>query len=365
LPAGRQRYEGRSGRPFVLGLHSLKIKRVLQLQALIFGFKSRFYEWTRPFKIYLHCGFWGKGAIRLEAAAACQLRCPICVDVWQPKKGVGSGTLRFHHFKEFVDRYPYFNEIEISNNGEIFLNNELDQIIQYAHERGIGLTAANGVNLNHVKEKTLENLVRYGFRFLRVSIDGATQSTYEKYRTRGDLGKVLTNIRKINGYKEVFHSGYPLLEWQFILFEHNQHEISQARKMATDLGMKFCVKRNSNPESIPSGAEENKEKGEGMLDADSAICRQLFLAPQINWDGRLLGCCVNSSSNDYGNVFETGLKECIQGERYQYALQMLQGRKEPRNDIVCTECSIYKQMRRSGKYLTEFTLSGRLQKLLE
>jgi MoaA/NifB/PqqE/SkfB family radical SAM enzyme len=336
---------------------------LLQLKSIPSGIKRRIQSWIRPVRIHFHCGFLGGGAIRLEIAAACQLRCPTCVDVWQVKKGVGSGTLRFHHFKQFVDRYPYFNEIEISNNGEIFLNNDLGQIIQYAHERGIRLTAANGVNLNHAREEILENLVRYAFGYIRVSIDGATQSTYEKYRVRGNLEKVLDNIRKINDFKKMFHSRFPVLEWQFILFEHNQQEIPEARKMASDLGMKFSLKRNSNPEAISSGVEKEVETNEAMLDGDSGICRQLFLAPQINWDGRLLGCCVNSSKNDYGNVFQTGLKECIKGERYQYAMKMLEGRKEPREDIPCTQCSIYQQMRQERKYLTEFTLTGRLKKI--
>lgn len=329
-----------------------------------FPLKRLTHHFILTMKIYATCGFLGRGAIRLEAASACQLRCPICVDVWQVKKGVGSGTLRFEDFKRFVDRHKYFHEIEISNNGEIFLNTDLDKIIAYAHKKGIQLTALNGVNLNHVKEETIKNLVKYNFKALKVSIDGATQATYEIYRVRGDLERVLENIRTINKYKSIFKSEYPQLTWQFIVFAHNEQEIPIARKMAQDLGMKFLLQRNANPEYLASGEFPTEELQEALSHSGTSFCRQLFLAPQINWDGRLLGCCINTTKNDYGNVFKSGLKECIRSERYQYALAMLKGQRDARDDIVCTGCSVYKEMQKKGTYITEFNLSSRLKKLM-
>ena len=312
--------------------------------------KQQVKRWIRALKIYATCGFLGDGSIRIDAASACQLRCPVCVDVWQVKKGVGSGTLRFEDFKKFIERHPHFNEIEISNNGEIFLNTDIDKIIRYAHEMGIRLTAMNGVNFNHVQSETLKNLVQYRFKALSISIDGATQATYEKYRVRGTLEVVLNNIGKINVYKKQFHSEYPRLRWRFILFAHNEHELPLARQKAQELGMKFELVKNSNPEYMPSGKSSDTE----MPPQDSrneSFCWQLLSSPQISWDGRLLGCCVNATKNDYGNVFQSGLKACIQSEKYQYAVAMLKGKKEPRADIFCTQCKVYKDMQTNGTYI--------------
>src|SRR5436190_14078523 len=63
-------------------------------------------------------------------------------------------------------------------------------------------------------------------------------------------------------------------------------------------------------------------------------CGQMWDAPQVNWDGKLLGCCCNNMG-DYGNVFESGLEAALSGERYGYAKRMLLGLEPPRADIPC------------------------------
>ena len=72
-----------------------------------------------------------------------------------------------------------------------------------------------------------------------------------------------------------------------------------------------------------------------------ATCHQLWISPQINWDGKLLGCCINQK-DDFGNVFELGLKECLRGKKYVYAKKMLLGKVGPRKDIPCYDCKYYK-----------------------
>jgi hypothetical protein len=72
-------------------------------------------------------------------------------------------------------------------------------------------------------------------------------------------------------------------------------------------------------------------------------CAQLWDSPQINWDGKLLGCCVNKYG-DFGNVFEQGLREAVRTERYTYAKQMVVGRKPGRPDIPCFHCKVYQRI---------------------
>jgi MoaA/NifB/PqqE/SkfB family radical SAM enzyme len=101
--------------------------------------------------------------IRLEAATVCQLKCPSC----ETAQGItheklGSGFLKLKDFEKLVDENTWVSTIELSNWGEIFLNPDLSDIIQYAYENNVALRASNGVNLNTVKEKILEDLVQGG-----------------------------------------------------------------------------------------------------------------------------------------------------------------------------------------------------------
>jgi MoaA/NifB/PqqE/SkfB family radical SAM enzyme len=182
-------------------------------------------------------------AIRLEASSFCQLRCPSCPTTSRAiHPAVGSGFLQLDDFRTLLDRNPSLALIELSNYGEIFLNPQLPQILELAHRRNVAVTAANGVNPNHVRDDVLEAIVKFQLRTMTCSIDGASQETYERYRVRGDFDRVIGNIRKINALKERYRSEFPRLRWQFIVFGHNEHELALARRMAQELGMEFGVK---------------------------------------------------------------------------------------------------------------------------
>lgn len=300
--------------------------------------------------------------IRLEASSHCQLRCPSCpTTTGAIDAAIGRGFLAAADFRRLVEANPRIREIELSNYGEMFLNPELLDIIRHAHRRDVALTADNGANLNHAAPDVLEGLVRYRFRSIRCSIDGVSQQSYERYRARGRLGKVIRNIETINRHKRSLRSDFPRLTWQLVAFGHNDAEIEHARQMATRLDMDFFVKLSWDPEFSPvrrvdavraqsgtGAASRDEYRSLHGVDYMDGLCRQLWEAPQINWDGKVLGCCRNFWGDFGGNVFSHGLDNGINSEKMRYARAMLEGRKPPRADIPCATCDIYLS-RQSGK----------------
>ncbi len=303
--------------------------------------------------------------VRLEASSLCQLKCPACLQSTNQLGVIGHGYLRFEDFRRFVDLYPHFKRIELSNFGEIFLNPELEEILAYAYSKRIRLTAFNGVNFNRVSPVLLKSLVKYRFHSLTISIDGASPETYRIYRQGGDFNAVIENIRALNQLKEVQKSRLPKLRWQFIVFGHNAHELPIAREMAQKLDMQFYPRLNYQTGYSPVQDPDFVRSATGM-ETVSAIeyrkkyralyqhyCEQLRVAPQINWDGQLLGCCVNRWGN-FGNVFKEGLKACLQSEKYRYAKKMLLGLAAQRDDIPCAQCKRYQAMKENRRYLLPF-----------
>lgn len=303
--------------------------------------------------------------IRLEAASHCQLRCPTCPTTSGAiSPAIGSGFLRATDFRELLERNPQVREIELSNYGEIFLNPELSEILRIAHERGVGLLAQNGVNLNVVHKGVLEDLVRYRLHSMTCSIDGATPETYEQYRVRGSLTAVLDNIRAINALKRHHRSPFPLLRWQFVVFGHNEHEIPAARRLAADLKMDFAPKLNWDAKFSPvrdrdfvlretgleaaSRSEYRQHMGEEYA---QGICLQLWTNPQINWDGKVLGCCRNFWGDFGANAFRDGLQNAINSDRMRHARAMLAGEAPARDDIPCTTCEIYHGRKADGRWV--------------
>ncbi len=296
--------------------------------------------------------------VRLEACSLCQLNCPACtvrkLEKQMPKDWLG--YLKFKDFKKFVDENDFIKEIELSNNGEIFLNPELDEIIKYAYEKGVSLTAGNGVNLNTVSEATLENLVKYKFKYMKVSIDGATPETYKIYRVGGDFNNVIDNIKKINYFKKKYNSEYPHLFWQFILFGHNEHEIELAKKKAKELGIDIRFKQNyylnySPIKNLPlveklTGLQVSKDKREFFNDKietkNKFTCHTLFYTPQIDYNGCLIGCCQIIKEKFNVNVFKLGLQKALNSPDFIYAKHMLTDfSTPPKKDIYCTRCPKY------------------------
>ncbi|MBL8012751.1 MAG: SPASM domain-containing protein [Candidatus Omnitrophica bacterium] len=296
-------------------------------------------------------------AARLSVCSACQLDCPACEphahSVAGKKNGVlGWGYMRAKDFAAFIRSNPSIKTIEISHSGEIFLNPELGLIIKDAFEQNVTLTAGTGVNLNKVSEQMCEDLVKYRFQEIKVAIDGADQKTYAIYRRGGNFDQVIHNIKRINFYKEKYKSQFPILEWQFIPFSHNEHQILIAKKMAMELNMKFKVKLNArvdyapikNKELIrkmtPSGAATRDEHQEKHATSVGISCHELWLYPQINWNGMMTGCCANYFEN-VGNVFEQGLEAVMKSERYVEMKKAVLGISAPSKDIPCSQCPIY------------------------
>ena len=309
--------------------------------------------------------------IRLDASTGCQLKCRSCPTAsGQTAKGLGRGFLSFKDFKKFIDKNRIITDVELSNWGEIFLNEELIQIIQYADKKSVGLHAGNGANLNNVSEETLEALVKYKFRFIICSIDGASQETYSIYRANGNFQKIIENIKTINKYKDQYRSRYPRLKWQFIAFGHNEHEITRARKMAEELNMEFHVKLSWGDlydtgvfSPVKNLGLVRKESGLGVASREEyrekygeeyvlrSCCLEMWKSPQINYDGRVLGCSLNHWA-DYGNAFKYGLLKSINNEKINYAREMLMGRSESKEGVPCTNCKYYKKMKENNDWIT-------------
>jgi len=277
----------------------------------------------------------------------------------------GKGYLKITNFRDFLSKHKFIKVVELSNSGEIFLNPDLIKIIEFSFENDVALTANNGVNFNNVTDEILEALVKYNFKSITISLDGASQEIYSKYRINGDFDTVINNIKKINSLKQKYNSEFPNLVWQYILMEHNENDVIKAKKMAEELKMSIGFKLTWDKEYLPKNVEMLKsETGLQFLTREEVMakekreymfsCYQLWNSPQINWDGRLLGCCRNFW-DDFGvNVFEIGLKRAINSKNFVYAKKMLQGKVNSPNDIrniPCCDCISYKRIKETGMYV--------------
>jgi len=294
-------------------------------------------------------------ALRIDASTVCQLNCPCCPNPEGLFKDtcVGYGTLSIDNFKKIVMQLPGLDKIELSNYGEVFLNKDLLKILAFAHAKGIAIDMSNGVNLNTATEEQLKAVVKYRVKHIVVSIDGTTQETYSRYRKKGNIGNVFKHIETINHYKKLYGSEEPKLTWQYIAFSYNVKQIPIAKSMALGEKMDFFLKKNwdtsfdqLNDNDLAAETELSLEwktaieKKRAPIDPEKyPFCLQLWLKQQINWNGEVLGCCVNFWQS-YGNALKSDLTEILKTTLYLKTKDMLIG-KAFITQSPCWRCDIF------------------------
>ncbi len=303
--------------------------------------------------------------LSIEPCTHCQLHCPGCpnMDLGHPP-GMGWGRLTFDHFQKLIDGSPEIKRVHFDCFGEAFLNKDILPILKYGSERNISFTFGSA-NFNHVSAAILEALVKYGIEVVVVALDGVTSISYAIYRKYGALVRVLENVRKLNAYKKQYQSEFPKLVCLWVVFGHNQHEIPQAKALAKELGMEFKPKMQWDSDYSPITDSEQLKNDLGWEYSNREdylagtgdnymqnVCHQLFQSPKINWDGTVLGCHWTQEGFG-GNAFEDGYGAAINNEKIVYARRMLTGEVPARDDIPCTNCSIYQKRLETGHFLTE------------
>ena len=296
-------------------------------------------------------------SVRLEACTLCQLDCAYCYMRLENYSATGCGYLKFRNFEKFITENPQINQVEISNSGEVFLNPDLKEILLLADQKNIEITISGGANFNDVSDEILELLVKTQVSHITISIDGASQEKYSIYRRKGNFDKVISNIKKLNEYKEKHNSVYPILTWKYILMQHNECDVEKAAIMAKELNMRIsyvfdCVKDEFMPQDKVklekvtglkyfTRKEYNQKHWRQFGDQ---FCYQSIFNPQINYDGRLLGCCM-IWREDYGiNVFEQGLLNSLNSEGYLRMIRLLLGIEQPTEElgeIPCLHCVLW------------------------
>ena len=245
----------------------------------------------------------------------CMLKCPFC-PTGQGRITRRQQKLSFKMFKDIIDELgPYLIHIDMCNWGEPLLNDEIAQMVSYAKRYFVNIKV--DTSLNVLTEKQAEFLVLSGLDKMILSIDGATQDTYGKYRRGGNLEKVLSNVRLLLKKRKESGRTTPRLEWQFLVFRHNEHEIEKARKIAKEIGVDefSCTSPNVGSPDWLTTKEPYRSRyyivvGERVrfkTGQRAELCNWLWDGIVLNSDGSISPCCsVEEAKDDFAAEFLPG-----------------------------------------------------------
>lgn len=284
----------------------------------------------------------------IDPLNVCNLRCPLC------PTGLGTlgrdrGKLSLENFQKLIDQIvPYAYLIELYNWGEPFLHPQIFEMIQYASSRKIGVRLST--NLNYFNHDMAIKTVRSGLDAMIVSVDGATQASYEKYRRGGNLNKVLNNLQTLIEEKKKAKSRTPFITLRMLISRYNEQEIEQLRAIARELDVDAFTTGTlfvdtTDPAQIKEWLPLREELSYYDYSADKMEnvwhCSDLWESVTINWDGGLAPCCwLHDKKNDYENVFARPLREIWNGDAYVSSRRVfaLGGPKDGPIKTICSIC---------------------------
>lgn len=297
----------------------------------------------------------------IEPANLCNLHCPLC-PTGQGNQGRIKGKMTLEFFKKIIDQlgdYLFFCTLHIW--GEPLLCENIFEMIKYAQSKNIGTVISS--NLNLLNQEKAKKLVDSGLEHLIISLDGASQETYSKYRRGGNFNKVIENIKLLVEEKNRQKTKLPFLEWQYIIMKHNQKELEKASELAKKLGVdkfksytEFKVDLNyfkgyySQKEAFNWLPEENMKALEKINFRKPYIfnkpCFYLWRVASIHHDGGVSPCCyLDDQKTDFGNLNQESFFNIWNNVKFQSARNLF--RKKPKADLmaqaVCLGCRQFKK----------------------
>lgn len=177
-------------------------------------------------------------ALVVDPANNCPLHCPGCLHNKQFQEKIGPdwppGVLTKERYRKFIEQFgPYATTALFYNWGEPLLNKNTPSFIRQAKSYLLETSLSSNLSIQF----DAEALVLSGLDYMILSIDGASKGSYENYRQGGQFDLAIDNVRRLVEAKKKYDMATPWLSWQFLLFEHNKHEVDRAKKMAHELGV--------------------------------------------------------------------------------------------------------------------------------
>jgi glycosyltransferase involved in cell wall biosynthesis/MoaA/NifB/PqqE/SkfB family radical SAM enzyme/predicted glycosyltransferase len=286
----------------------------------------------------------GPDTAMIEPSNRCNLSCPTCP--------TGTGKIRplpdmtREQFERVLDGLgAQVHGLSLWNYGEPALNPDLEHLVRCAKARGVASVKVSSNGLALVGQRA-RALVGSGLDVLILSVDGASQETYEKFRMRGSFEKVTRAVQDLCAEKKRAGVKKPSIELQFIVMRHNEHEIDAIRALARDWGvdrlrLKTFGASETSRQFVPERTSWSRYEQDGVTPRDRRrFCPLPWDHTVINVDGSVTPCCYLRPDMGeqlvMGNLFEIPFPEIWRGPRYQaFRLAMLERRASM---PVCATC---------------------------
>lgn len=266
-------------------------------------------------------------AASIEPTTACNLGCPECPSgLKQFTRKTGKIKLDEHRqlLRNMGKQLFYVNYYF---QGEPFLHPEFLQLITQAKKHKI--YTATSTNAHFINKEKAEEIVASGLDRLIISIDGLTQETYEQYRKKGKLNKVIEGAKVMVEAKQALKSSTPHLIFQFLVVKPNEHEIPQVFELAKEMKIDEVRLKTAQLYEFENGNDlmpENQKYSRYVRTKNGTYkskykqknnCWRMWSSTVLTWDGKVVPCCFDKDAKHVlGCATSTPFKQIWNSSKY-------------------------------------------------
>ncbi|HLF92694.1 MAG TPA: radical SAM protein [Planctomycetota bacterium] len=261
--------------------------------------------------------------VLVDVLSSCNLRCPSCpvgnMGAINPASLIDKGL--FTRLIEKATTDYHITQVSLYNWAEPVLHPELPELIRIVRGRGVPCHISSNLNLL----RNVEEILRAGPEFFRISLSGFTQEVYARAHVRGDIEQVKENMRILSEAKKKTKNKATKIEVFYHKYRHNLHEVEPMRAFAEGLGFAFteawaylmpAEKVMDLAEGKLVGAEREFVETQFALPIAKAVeasrrfrhepCRMLDQQIVLDLRGNLILCCgvYDYEKNGVGSFLE-------------------------------------------------------------
>jgi len=261
-------------------------------------------------------------------------------------------------FKEIVAELDFAKDIALVGAGEPFLFNDFFDMVDFCKKRNkITSTITNGDLLN---DDVCKKIIDSGMDVISISLDAATNKTFNKIRPGGNFDVVLSNIKRLIEYKKRYKSNIKIAIGTIMLKE-NFDELLDIAGLAIQLdipisffnlvsfGYQMATLENSLTAMNSKKVNLMLSKLKNRLDKNQIKnfiqkpeknlrwkkCTRPWDAAFINHEGELLFCCSATKKISFGEIIGNRFPDLWNNDRFVETRKRLLYGPEP---DCCVNC---------------------------
>lgn len=318
--------------------------------------------------------------MKIESTNICNTKCQLC-PTGLGLQGRPKGKMSLDRFKALIDSMKWhLVAVDLSMWGDPLIVPEIFDMIRHAHDRRVWTYISSNLHAFKPEKDHARKLVESGLDMLTCSLHGASQETYAIYQPGKDFTTAVEKVRNIIETRNRMGSATPVVQLNFVVTRHNEHERAAFAKLAEELGCKAVFStasmnirflgqdKNLTPLGLAPDIQKKRvkdhlnawlpsdrdyvlepyrriaESGEDVNDYNGHKlfdCSWPWRMSVINWDGAVSTCCGSfDPKEDMGNIFEQSFTKIWNGPKYRMARRSFRHKltDEPGSDNPCTRC---------------------------